>query len=40
MHLITFTASDIDQLVMGPFLVKKPEDYIAPGSHLSPDQVD
>lgn len=36
----TFTASDIDQLVMGPFLVKKPEDYIAPGSHLSPDQVD
>ncbi len=36
----TFTASDIDQLVMGPFLLKKPEDYIAPGSHLSPDQVD
>jgi len=36
----TFTASDIDQLVMGSFLVKKPEDYIAPGSHLSPDQVD
>lgn len=36
----TFTASDIDQLVMGPFLVKKPEEYIAPGSHLSPDQVD
>ena len=36
----TFTASDIDQLVMGPFLVKKPEAYIAPGSHLSPDQVD
>jgi carbamoyltransferase len=36
----TFTASDIDQLVMGPFLVKKPEDYVAPGSHLSPDQVD
>ncbi len=36
----TFTASDIDQLVMGPFLVKKPEDYEAPGSHLSPDQVD
>jgi len=36
----TFTASDIDQLVMGPFLLKKPEDYIAPGSHLAPDQVD
>ncbi len=38
--LNTFRASDIDQLVMGPFLVKKPEGYIAPGSHLSPDQVD
>jgi carbamoyltransferase len=36
----TFAASDIDQLMMGPFLVKKPEDYEAPGSHLSPDQVD
>ena len=38
--LNTFAASDIDQLVMGPFLVKKPEGYIATGSHLSPDQVD
>lgn len=36
----TFAASDIDQLVMGPFLVKKPEGYAAKGSHLSPDQVD
>lgn len=36
----TFAASDIDQLVMGPFLVKKPEGYKATGSHLSPDQVD
>ena len=36
----TFAASDIDQLVMGPFLVKKPEGYQARGSHLSPDQVD
>jgi len=36
----TFAASDIDQLVMGPFLVKKPEGYQATGSHLSPDQVD
>jgi carbamoyltransferase len=36
----TFAASDIDQLVMGPFLVKKPEGYQAKGSHLSPDQVD
>ena len=36
----TFAASDIDQLVMGPFLVKKPDDYEATGSHLSPDQVD
>ncbi|HEX9922561.1 MAG TPA: carbamoyltransferase N-terminal domain-containing protein [Anaerolineae bacterium] len=36
----TFAASDIDQLVMGPFLVKKPEGYRATGSHLSPDQVD
>ena len=38
--LNTFAASDIDQLVMGPFLVKKPEGYQATGSHLSPDQVD
>jgi carbamoyltransferase len=38
--LNTFAASDIDQLVMGPFLVKKPEGYVATGSHLSPDQVD
>ncbi len=38
--LNTFAASDIDQLVMGPFLVKKPDDYVAKGSHLSPDQVD
>ena len=36
----TFAASDIDQLVMGPFLVQKPEGYQAPGSHLGPDQVD
>jgi carbamoyltransferase len=36
----TFAASDIDQLVMGPFLVKKPEGYEAKGSHLKPDQVD
>ncbi len=36
----TFAASDIDQLVMGPFLVKKPEGYEATGSHLSPEQVD
>ena len=36
----TFAASDIDQLVMGPFLVKKPEGYEATGSHLSEDQVD
>lgn len=36
----TFAASDIDQLVMGPFLVKKPEGYRAKGSHLSADQVD
>ncbi|MBN1991310.1 MAG: carbamoyltransferase [Anaerolineae bacterium] len=36
----TFAASDIDQLVMGPFLVKKPEGYQARGSHLSADQVD
>ncbi len=36
----TFTASDIDMLVMGPFLVKKPEGYQATGSHLAPDQVD
>lgn len=38
--LNTFSASDIDQLVMGPFLVKKPEGYEATGSHLAPDQVD
>lgn len=38
--LNTFAASDIDQLVMGPFLVKKPEGYQATGSHLRPDQVD
>jgi carbamoyltransferase len=38
--LNTFAASDIDQLVMGPFLVKKPEGYVATGSHLRPDQVD
>lgn len=36
----TFTASDIDELVMGPFLVRKPEDYEAPGSHLGSGQVD
>jgi carbamoyltransferase len=36
----TFAASDIDQLVMGPFLVQKPEGYRATGSHLGPDQVD
>jgi carbamoyltransferase len=36
----TFAASDIDMLVMGPFLVKKPEGYRATGSHLSSDQVD
>jgi carbamoyltransferase len=36
----TFAASDIDQLVMGPFLVQKPDAYLAPGSHLGPDQVD
>ena len=38
--LNTFAASDIDQLVMGPFLVKKPDGYQASGSHLSPEQVD
>lgn len=38
--LNTFAASDIDQLVMGPFLVKKPEGYVATGSHLSAEQVD
>lgn len=38
--LNTFAASDIDQLVMGPFLVKKPEGYVATGSHLAEDQVD
>ncbi|MDX1523640.1 MAG: carbamoyltransferase C-terminal domain-containing protein, partial [Anaerolineae bacterium] len=38
--LNTFAASDIDQLLMGPFLVKKPEGYRATGSHLSADQVD
>ena len=36
----TFAASDIDQLVIGPFLVSKPEGYVARGSHLSSDQVD
>jgi carbamoyltransferase len=36
----TFAASDIDQLVMGQFLVRKPEDYQATGSHLSAEQVD
>jgi carbamoyltransferase len=36
----TFAASDIDQLVMGPFLVQKPEGYQAAGSHLGPSQVD
>jgi carbamoyltransferase len=36
----TFAASDIDLLVMGPFLVKKPEGYRATGSHLNADQVD
>jgi carbamoyltransferase len=36
----TFAASEIDMLVMGPFLVKKPEGYHATGSHLKPDQVD
>ncbi len=38
--LNTFAASDIDQMVMGQFLVKKPEGFEALGSHLSPDQVD
>jgi carbamoyltransferase len=38
--LNTFAASDLDQLVIGPFLVKKPEGYRATGSHLSADQVD
>jgi carbamoyltransferase len=38
--LNTFAASDIDQLVMGPFLVTKPEGYRAKGSHLNADQVD
>lgn len=38
--LNTFRSSEIDQLVMGPFLVQKPKDYATPGSHLSPDQVD
>jgi carbamoyltransferase len=36
----TFAASDIDQLVMGQFLVRKPEGYQATGSHLSAEQVD
>jgi carbamoyltransferase len=36
----TFAASDIDQLVMGPFLVQKPDGYQATGSHLEPYQVD
>jgi len=38
--LNTFAASDLDQLVMGPFLVKKPDGYVAKGSHLSAEQVD
>lgn len=38
--LNTFAASDIDQLVMGPFLVNKPEGYVAKGSHLEAHQVD
>ncbi|MCI0395264.1 MAG: hypothetical protein L0322_10045 [Chloroflexi bacterium] len=38
--LNTFAASDIDLLVMGPFLVRKPEGYRARGSHLSAEQVD
>ncbi|MDM8520704.1 carbamoyltransferase N-terminal domain-containing protein [Anaerolineales bacterium HSG6] len=36
----TFAASDIDQLVMGQFLVSKPEGYVSSGSHLTADQVD
>jgi carbamoyltransferase len=36
----TFAASDIDQLVMGPFLVHKPDGFRATGSHLGPNQVD
>jgi carbamoyltransferase len=36
----TFAASDIDQLVMGPFLVRKPDGYEATGSHLSAEHVD
>jgi carbamoyltransferase len=36
----TFAASDIDQLVMGPFLVQKPDGYQSTGSHLEPSQVD
>ncbi|MFN8457847.1 MAG: carbamoyltransferase C-terminal domain-containing protein [Anaerolineae bacterium] len=36
----TFVASDMDLMVMGPFLVKKPEGYRAAGSHLRADQVD
>jgi carbamoyltransferase len=36
----TFAASDIDQLVMGPFLIKKPDGYTAKGSHLGADQID
>jgi carbamoyltransferase len=31
---------DIDQLVMGPFLVQKAEGYQATGSHLRADQLD
>ncbi len=38
--LNTFAASDIDQLVMGQFLVSKPEGYVATGSHLEAHQVD
>jgi carbamoyltransferase len=36
----TFAASDIDQLVMGPFLIQKPDGFQATGSHLSAGQVD
>lgn len=38
--LNTFAASDIDQLVMGQFLVSKPEGYEATGSHLEAHQID
>jgi carbamoyltransferase len=36
----TFAASDIDQLVMGQFLISKPDGYVSTGSQLSEDQVD